>query len=90
MLSTIFWWYMIVVNVATFFTFVWDKYRAIRSGWRVSEKTLLLLTAVGGWLGAMIAQSVFRHKTTKTSFVWKFWVIIVVWIICTAFVLLKN
>ncbi len=56
------------LSVLTFLTFGWDKRAARRGGRRVSEARLLLLAALGGWPGAWIAASVFRHKTVKTSF----------------------
>ncbi|MGV8998173.1 MAG: DUF1294 domain-containing protein [Parvibaculaceae bacterium] len=36
--------------------------------YRVSEKTLLTLAAVGGAFGALAGQRVFRHKTQKEPF----------------------
>eukprot|EP00923_Selenidium_pygospionis_P056637 GHVN01098853.1.p1 GENE.GHVN01098853.1~~GHVN01098853.1.p1 ORF type:complete len:172 (-),score=10.91 GHVN01098853.1:395-910(-) len=36
--------------------------------WRVSERTLLLLAAIGGSMGAKLAQRMVRHKTQKQPF----------------------
>lgn len=38
------------------------------------EATLLLFGALGGWLGALAAQQLFRHKTQKQPF--KTWFIL--------------
>lgn len=50
-----------------------DKRAAQTAQWRISESTLLLLGALGGWPGAIIAQQTLRHKTSKTSFQAGFW-----------------
>lgn len=53
--------------------YAWDKRQAARSGWRVPEKRLHLLSLLGGWPGALIGQRLFRHKTVKTRFRAVFW-----------------
>ena len=45
-----------------------DKRRAQTEQFRVSEKTLFTLSALGGWPGAVIAQQLLRHKSQKLSF----------------------
>lgn len=61
--------YMIVINAFTFFYFGLDKIKSqIHGQSRIAEKTLFLLIACGGSIGALIAMNVFRHKTQKTSF----------------------
>lgn len=59
-------------SVITFMAFGWDKWRAGRSGQRVSEWTLVLLGALGGWLGGIVGMRVFRHKTAKGTFKLKY------------------
>ena len=55
-------------------TAYWVDKRAAQTGqWRISKSTLLLLGALGGWPGAIIAQQTLRHKTSKTSFQAGFW-----------------
>lgn len=49
-----------------------DKSAARHGNWRTPEATLLLLGLAGGWPGALLAQQWLRHKTSKTSFQWKF------------------
>ncbi|RZM93372.1 MULTISPECIES: DUF1294 domain-containing protein [unclassified Escherichia] len=56
------------VNLLTLVIYGTDKLAA-RRGWRrVPEATLLVFGFVGGWVGAIIGQQVFRHKTQKQPF----------------------
>ena len=60
--------YFAAINGVSFVAFGWDKYCAERDMYRVPEKTLLTLAAIGGALGAFAGQRVFRHKTQKEPF----------------------
>lgn len=71
------WWSAGVYAGASFVAwclYAWDKSRAELHAWRVPENTLHLVALFGGWPGAFVAQSQFRHKTRKTSFRIVFWV----------------
>jgi uncharacterized membrane protein YsdA (DUF1294 family) len=61
-----------VLNAATFIAFGFDKWRASRSKRRVSEFSLVLLGALGGWPGGLLGLNVFRHKTAKLTFKLKY------------------
>lgn len=61
--------YFVGINAVTWLAFAWDKHCARRQRWRVSERTLLTLSAVGGSIGAMAARWLLRHKTRKQPFV---------------------
>lgn len=61
------------VNALAFFVFVWDKWMSKWKKRRVPESTLLILTLLGGEVGAICAMLLVRHKTRKRSFLWKFW-----------------
>ncbi|HTY88262.1 MAG TPA: DUF1294 domain-containing protein [Candidatus Acidoferrum sp.] len=65
----------------SFLLFGFDKWRAGRTGARrISESTLLLTSAFGGWPGGLIGIVVFRHKSAKLSFKVKFGIAFFVWI----------
>jgi uncharacterized membrane protein YsdA (DUF1294 family) len=59
-------------NVVTFLMFGFDKWRAKRSGSRVSEFSLVMLAALGGWPGGLLGMIAFRHKTSKWTFMFKY------------------
>lgn len=60
--------YLTGVNLAAFFLYGLDKYRARRKQWRIPEHTLLLLAFLGGCVGAAVGMALFHHKTRKTRF----------------------
>lgn len=63
------------LSVITFLAFGLDKRRARQGGWRTRESTLHGLELLGGFPGALLGQSVFRHKNRKWSFFLVTWVI---------------
>ena len=69
---------VLVMSLACFVAYGWDKRRAANGGRRVPESTLQLLAFFGGWPGALIGQRHFRHKTKKLSFLIVFWAVVVV------------
>ena len=50
-----------------------DKRAAQAGGRRTPERTLHLVSLLGGWPGGLAAQGRFRHKTRKTTFQLVFW-----------------
>lgn len=60
--------YLIVINILSFILFGYDKYLAVHHKWRISEKNLLLSSAVGGSFGAYAAMHIFHHKTKHRKF----------------------
>jgi uncharacterized membrane protein YsdA (DUF1294 family) len=62
-----------VLSLTAFGLFGWDKRRARRGGQRIPERTLHMVSVLGGWPGAMAGQRIFRHKTQKLSFRIVFW-----------------
>lgn len=60
--------YYLVINAAAMFLYAWDKRRAIKHQYRVPEKRLLLMGALGGGIGSLAGMYVFHHKTSKRKF----------------------
>ena len=60
--------YFAVINVATFFVYGIDKWKAKQSMWRVRESALLLLAVLGGSIGAWLGMKVWHHKTMHKKF----------------------
>ena len=70
--------YYVAISGVTYLVYWWDKRRATQGGWRVAENTLHLLSASGGWPGALLAQQWLRHKSSKTSFQLQFWLMVLI------------
>ena len=70
--------YLAAINLLTYAAFRSDKRAALRRQWRVPERRLLLMTALGGWIGALCGQHLLRHKTRKEPFRILMWSIIAV------------
>jgi len=64
---------LLVLNLLTFFIYGFDKNAAETGRWRTAENTLHLLSLIGGWPGAWLAQRLFRHKMRKASFMAGYW-----------------
>ena len=60
--------YALIINAITYLLFGFDKRAAVRGDARIPEKTLLMASALGGSVGAVLAQRRFRHKTQKQPF----------------------
>ncbi|MNV63308.1 hypothetical protein D3C71_1558930 [compost metagenome] len=61
------------LSALTFLAYALDKSAAQQGRWRTSENTLHLLALAGGWPGALVAQQVLRHKSSKAVFRAAFW-----------------
>ena len=62
------------LSLAAFMAYAFDKSAAISGRWRTAENTLHLFALAGGWPGALLAQQLLRHKTSKPDFVGVFWI----------------
>ena len=64
----------IFASLLTFFIYALDKHAAKKGAWRTQESTLHLLSLIGGWPGALVAQQSLRHKSKKAEFRSIFWI----------------
>lgn len=62
------------MSIAAFVAYAIDKSAARNGQWRISENTLHVLALIGGWPGALAAQRLLRHKTSKRAFQTVFWI----------------
>lgn len=69
--------FYLVVSLITFLLYAADKSAAQNGSWRTPENTLHLLSLVGGWPGAIVAQQKLRHKSKKQSFRQVFWLTVI-------------
>lgn len=68
--------WLAVANLVTVACYYSDKAAARRGRSRIPESTLHALEFAGGWPGALLAQRLFRHKTTKASYRIAFWTMV--------------
>lgn len=57
-----------VMNLLDFVLMGIDKQLARRHKWRIAEKTLLCVAALGGSLGSFLGMYLFHHKTKHPQF----------------------
>ena len=60
--------YLLAVNIATFFLYGIDKYKARKGRWRISEATLLMMAVIGSSIGAWAGMRLWHHKTMHKKF----------------------
>ena len=70
-------WY-VLLGILTYLTYAKDKRAAQSDGWRTPESTLHLLSALGGWVGALVAQTYLRHKSQKPEFRMAYYLTVVI------------
>lgn len=63
----------VVASLVAYLAYASDKSAAQQGQWRTKEDTLHLLSLIGGWPGALLAQKTLRHKNRKASFQAVFW-----------------
>ncbi len=61
------------INLATFLVMGKDKMAAKSGMTRTPEAALLAMALAGGFPGLFAGRKIFKHKTTKTSFVTAMW-----------------
>lgn len=61
----------VLLGGLSLFAYSWDKQAAIFGTWRIRERDLIILDALGGVIGGLLAQHMLRHKRNKSSFQWR-------------------
>lgn len=60
--------YFVVISIVGFILPIVDKSKAQRHKWRIKEKTLFVVSALGGSVAMYISMHIFRHKTKHKRF----------------------
>ena len=60
--------YLIIINAVGFLLMLIDKQKAKQNAWRIPERTLLTVAAVGGSFGCLCGMRLCRHKTRHPKF----------------------
>lgn len=68
----------VIVSMATFVIYAGDKSAAQNNRRRTPEVNLHLLSLIGGWPGAFLAQNYLRHKSSKREFQQVYWITVVI------------
>ena len=82
--------FLLVVNIATFFLYGIDKYKAKKGKWRVSEATRRTMAAIGGSIGAWAGMGLWHHKTMHKKFKYGIPVIIILQIALVVYLHTNN
>jgi uncharacterized membrane protein YsdA (DUF1294 family) len=73
------WWILgcvVIISLLSALNLWFDKNYAKDAKSRIPEATLHLFDLMGGWAGSYLAQHYFRHKISKRSYQWFFWLIV--------------
>lgn len=79
--------YFAVISAVGIAAAVLDKLSAQRNKWRISEKALLCISALGGSFAMLAAMILIRHKTRHIRFMAGIPVIILIQYIFTLFIM---
>ncbi|MDP2325986.1 MAG: cold shock and DUF1294 domain-containing protein, partial [Gammaproteobacteria bacterium] len=71
-------WLYLILSVLTFVVYYLDKRAAQKGARRTPEYQLHLWALPGGWPGALFAQQLLRHKSSKFGFRVVFWLTLLV------------
>lgn len=77
--------YLLAVNLLLFAVMGIDKYKAKHQLWRIPERTLFVLAAMGGSLGGILGMRLFHHKTLHPQFRYGFPAILILQLILAGF-----
>lgn len=60
--------YLCIINALSFLLMLIDKQKAKKNRWRIPERTLLGVCAIGGSVGGLLGMYLLRHKTLHKHF----------------------
>ena len=60
--------YLAIINAVAFLLMLVDKYKAKKNLWRIPERTLMGVAALGGSVGSLAGMYIVRHKTKHLKF----------------------
>lgn len=60
--------YLCIINALSFLLMLIDKQKAKKKRWRIPERTLLGVCAIGGSMGGLLGMFLLRHKTLHKRF----------------------
>lgn len=90
MFYTVYGWYLACMNLLAFSLCGADKLKARRNRWRIPEKTLFLVSGLGGAWGFLVGMLLFRHKTRHRSFQILIPLFSVLWLLVTGWLVWKR
>lgn len=61
-------WYLLILNLIGFLLCGVDKRAAVKHRWRIPERTLFLVSLLGGSIGFYLGMFLFHHKTRHKRF----------------------
>ncbi len=69
--------FYLAISTVTYTVYAFDKHAKLTGAWRVPEITFHVLNLMGGWIGALFAQSFMHHKYNDIGFKFLFWTTLV-------------
>ena len=60
--------YFVIISIVAVIITCYDKHCAIHDKWRVKERTLIIVSALGGGIAMYVTMQLIRHKTKKLKF----------------------
>lgn len=60
--------YLLLINALGFSLMLADKYKARKNLWRIPERTLITVAALGGSVGSLVGMFLVRHKIKHLKF----------------------
>lgn len=79
-------YYIFLINIISVILYTSDKMFAKIKVRRISEKTLLLSSVIGGAFGGLISMYIFRHKTSEIKFKITNFGMSIIWIIVLIYI----